>query len=124
MKIEHPQDTGKMRTARSPEDRRPPSPSSSVEGQPTITPPVKNSLTTYVYDPRSDVPGAVASLPLQARVICQAAGNLVAKGVDKFTAKDLTAEAVTCGLVTRQLPERIIAYYLPELKRRGIVRQV
>src|SRR3989304_3365611 len=127
MKIELPaehENKGKMRTARSPEDRQPASPSSSVEGQSTITPPVKNSLTMYVFDPRVDHPEIIATLPLQARIICTAAGVLAARGVDKFTAKDLTAEAVQGGLVTRQLPERIIAYYLPELKRRGIVRQV
>lgn len=103
---------GPMRAARSPEDR-PKAAAAAV----TKT----GVLRTYVFVPEAASGEVVAKLPLQARVIVTAAGNLVAEGYDKFTNKDLTDASVKAGLVTRQLPERIVAYYLPTLRGKGIV---
>ena len=62
-----------------------------------------------------------AKLPPQARVIVKAAELLRDQQNNVFTAKDLTDESVKLGLTTRQLPERIIAYYLPRLRQEGFI---
>lgn len=62
-----------------------------------------------------------AKLPPQARVIVKAAEVLRDQQNNVFTAKDLTDASVKLGLTTRQLPERIIAYYLPRLRQEGFI---
>lgn len=115
---------GAMRTARSPEDRheRPRVVGTVTVGGQSIPVIEKKPgvLRTYEFV-ESLPPSTTASLPLQARIIVQGARLLVTEGKLAFTAKDLTDAAVRQGLVTRQLPERIIGYYLPELRRRGLV---
>lgn len=110
---------GAMRTARSPEDRHERPRLYGGQSIPVIEK-KPGVLRTYEFV-ESLPPSTTASLPLQARIIVQGARLLVTEGKLAFTAKDLTDAAVRCGLATRQLPERIIGYYLPELRRRGLV---
>lgn len=110
---------GAMRTARSPEDRHERPRLYGGQSIPVIEK-KPGVLRTYEFV-ESLPPSTTASLPLQARIIVQGARLLVTEGKLAFTAKDLTDAAVRQGLVTRQLPERIIGYYLPELRRRGLV---
>ena len=77
----------------------------------------KGMLRTYMVLPETNMTAVVvAKLPPQARLIYFAAKTLP----ENFTGKDLTDAAVKAGLVTRQLPERIIQYYLPRLREDGL----
>lgn len=69
-----------------------------------------------VEDVRQDTQFLVAKLPPQARLIYQTAVKMTEAGKKTFSSKELTDETVKAGLVTRQLPERIINYYLPRLR--------
>lgn len=110
---------GSMRTARDPHDKQP-APPRDPSNQ---TSPVRNIspgiLRSYVFTQPEVL--VTASLPPQARIIIKGAELLATEGKSSFTAKDLTDAAVRSGLVTRQLPERIIGYYLPTLRARGII---
>ena len=84
----------------------------------------KGVLRSYAYtrDAMDDVDFQVkfAKLPPQARLIVRAAEQLHNEQ-GPFTNKDLTDSTVKLGLQTRQLPERIIGYYLPRLRQEGFI---
>ena len=78
---------------------------------------VKLSLKQYAVENVTEAtPFAVAKLPPQARLIYLVAVKMKEAGKLTFSSKELTDESVKAGLQTRQLPERIINYYLPRLR--------
>ena len=138
MKVELPQEPqptaddskkfGQMHpSVQSPTFPQQPFPSAPVDGespQPTVAPFPKGVLRSYAYtrDAMDDVDFQVkfAKLPPQARLIVRAAEQLHNEQ-GPFTNKDLTDSTVKLGLQTRQLPERIIGYYLPRLRQEGFI---
>jgi hypothetical protein len=77
----------------------------------------RSSLKQYTVEKRTpETDFLVSKLPPQARLIYTTAVQMTKAGKKTFSSKELTDETVKAGLVTRQLPERIINYYLPRLR--------